>query len=305
MKILVIGADSFLGLKIYQVLSDYYDVIGTQFIKKIPEFQYLDILKKDSIEKLIKGFQPDILIHVAGIADPDLCEKDKILAWNVNVVGTENIVKVCAKYEKKLIFISSNYVFEGSKSTGYDETDSVQPLNFYGKTKAIGESEVKKLKDWLIIRLPKLYGFNNKDDKITFVTEVIKKSRKGEILELNNVHLRYPVLIDDVAKVIHFLIKEKRNGCFHLSSQIPITKFNWAKQIIKIFELPKTKIIPIKQELKNRPLNPKMKNSLKNIHINEIEQGLKIMKKQMDNHESHNFSRRHGNSNGFSYKKDT
>ena len=122
MKILITGVTGLLGSRFYHVFAKYHDAIGTYFLKPKREFHYLSLLDKSSIDSLIYEAKPDIVIHTAGIADPDKCEEDKEKAYEINVKGTEYIVDACQRNQASLIFISSAHVFSEGKPSEKEKT---------------------------------------------------------------------------------------------------------------------------------------------------------------------------------------
>jgi len=280
--ILITGASGFLGSNIYRKLSDRYPIIGTYhtFSKDFPQFIRLDITNKDQVNKVVSLVNPDIIIHTAAIADPDECEAKKEICWKLNFEGTRNLVEICRKLKKRLIFISTDYVFDGIANHVYSENDKRKPLNFYGLTKMKAEDEVKKLDDYLIIRLPKLYGWNPR--KNVFLGDILEKLRSNQVLFVDNTQVRYPVLVTDVANAIENLLYEK--GIIHLSSKKPVTKYEWAKKIAQVFGYSIKNIFPKELvDLSKRPHHVRLDTTRQDtlgIKICDIDEGLRILKWQ-------------------------
>lgn len=279
--ILITGASGFLGNSIYRKLSDVYPVIGTCHVSKdFPQFIHLDITNKDQVNKVVSSVNPDIIIHTAAIANPDECEEKKEICWKINFEGTRNLVEICHRLKKRLIFISTDYVFDGRANHVYSENDKRKPLNLYGLTKMKAEDEVKKLDDYLIIRLPKLYGWNPR--KNGFLEDILKKLKSNQALFVDNTQVRYPVLVADVANAIKELLYEK--GIIHLSSKKPVTKYEWAKKIAQVFGYSVKNIFP--KELVNlskRPHHVRLdttRQATLGIKVHDIDEGLCILKMQ-------------------------
>ena len=137
MKILVTGAKGMLGQDLCPVLEDEdYEVIETSI-------ENLDITDINQVEERLSEEKPDIIIHCASYTNVDLAETEKNLAEKINVKGTENLAKFSAKNDITLIYISTDYIFDGEKSEPYTEKDIPNPLNYYGKTKFEGELSVQ------------------------------------------------------------------------------------------------------------------------------------------------------------------
>jgi len=141
MKIFVTGGSGLLGSKITEIaLERGYDVYSG-YCRHKPEFGKavkLDLTDANSIVRAINDVEPDVIIHTAALTDVDRCEVDKDLAYKINVEGTKIIVETARKLNSFLIYISSDYVFNGSKGM-YKEDDETNPANYYGYTKLSGE----------------------------------------------------------------------------------------------------------------------------------------------------------------------
>ena len=283
-KIILTGASGLLGKKIYSILSRDYEVIGIQNKSLFKNFHNIDLMNEKDLNAFVYLNRPDIIIHTAAIADPDKCEKDRNLAYDINVETTRILCKICKKYNIKLILISTDYVFDGEKGSEYNINDVYSPKNYYGYTKQLSEILVKEeVPEHLIIRIPIIYGFNGEDDKDTFFTNVVKHLKEGKELFLDDIQIRYPVLIDEVAMAIAKCLP--LNGIIHMSSQKGVTKYNWAKEIARAFGYDKNLINKKNNvDLKNRPLHVKLKNSVDNniFEFSDVYKGALIVKKQMN-----------------------
>ena len=139
MKTLIIGGSGVIGSKFTkQFLSEEFELLSTYFDNKLkfPNECMLDIRDRNSVEKIFKKIDPDIVIHTSAITNIDLCETDHKLADSINVQGTKNIINYSKKFSSKLIYISTSFVFDGTK-TKYFENDLTNPTTYYGKTKDI------------------------------------------------------------------------------------------------------------------------------------------------------------------------
>ncbi len=171
--ILVTGGDG----RFAKILKQKNKKLNLIFLNK----QKLDITKISSIEKRIKILKPKILIHCAGLSRPmQLHEKDISKSIDLNIIGTSNIVKICKKYNVKLIYFSTGYVYEGKKGN-YKEDDPVKPFNNYGFSKLGGECAVRMYKNSLILRItmtekPFLHksAFSNLKSNFMFHEDLVK-----------------------------------------------------------------------------------------------------------------------------------
>jgi len=147
-KILLLGGSGKLGKYLVKELNITPD---TEYLA--PTHKECDITNYKQLKNVIHEYQPNIIIHAAGFVDTQGCENDKQKCLDINVGGTYNIVKVCRKYHIKLVYISSEYVFEGL-DIPYTPQSPLNPINTYGISKACGELMVKTLDNHLIIRAP-------------------------------------------------------------------------------------------------------------------------------------------------------
>lgn len=283
-KILITGVTGFLGKKIEAILEREYKIIGlSRHGGKNSE--HIDLLDFQQLEAFIELKKPSIIIHTVAIADPETCDSDQTIAYRINVETTENLCKICKKRGIKIIFISTDYVFDGESNQPYQSDDIREPKNYYGYTKMLAEDIVKDVNGSLIVRIPVLYGYNDNNDKGTFVTKLFERLENGkEIILLDNQQIRYPVLIDEVAIALTKILSAQ--GIIQLSSNQPVTKYTWGKSVAKIFGYDESMIRPSTEPYKGSPRPPhtKMDTSKADsygIKISDVDEGLQILKKQM------------------------
>ena len=291
MKFLIIGATGLLGSKILEYLnSKGYRVYGTCFSNYTKELIKMNITDKNRVFEVINEIQPDVIIHSAAVVNPDYCEENREEAYNVNFVGTQNIVESAKEIGAKIVYISTDAVFDNSNKA-YTEKDETSPINYYAETKLMGEKAVQNSGlDFIISRITGLYGYSKYYNKIGFPTWIINGIKSGEKLKVVDGMRAHPTLIDDVSKVIFELINKDQSGIFHMTGPDFVTRLEFAYKVCEIFELNNQNIIPVKQEAigfkarrgENLHISLEKINKLgiKTIGINE---GLKIMKEQMEN----------------------
>lgn len=276
----VTGASGFLGQKLYHILKRNYNVVGTKGSSDIEEFQPLDLLDREAIISYVKLIAPTIIIHTAGIPEPEKCEEDRRKAYQINVTAVKNLAEICMEMGIKLIHISTDYVFDGESEEEYGHMAERHPMNYYGMTKLYAEDEVKRCEDSLIVRIPLLYGYNNEKDKSTFPIKVLDKLKKGEEIFLDNKQIRYPVLIDDVAFGVADSLE--RGGIIHMTSGEPVTKYTWAKMIAAEFGYGQELIKEdLNSSLRDRPLHVKLHVGEQDYLMTGVKRGTEILRKQM------------------------
>ena len=153
----------------------------------------------------------------------------------------------------KLIHISTDYVFDGSKNNEYGKFDMRNPKNYYGETKVMVDDIVNRYRNSLIVRIPIIYGFNNENDKETFPTKVIRLLSADNDVYADDTQIRYPVLIDNVALSIKDALY--KIGITHITSNRGVTRYQWAKIIARTFSLNDKRIRPSASMAQDRPLH--------------------------------------------------
>ncbi|MBU4502674.1 MAG: dTDP-4-dehydrorhamnose reductase [Nanoarchaeota archaeon] len=281
-KILIIGASGLLGSKLYEQLSEQYKIIGTCFKNKAKNLYTYDLAKKNLT--IFKETKPDIVIHTAGITDVDYCETNQEEAYKINVAGTEKVIQGCKLNDSKLIYLSTDFIFDGKKGS-YIEEDLPNPLNYYGKTKLKSEQLVKGSGlNYIIARTSFLYG--SKQNK-KFVSWCINKLNNEEYITLIADHMRTPTLVDDIAEALNALILKKRQGTYHLTGSEKLSPFSMAVRIAEIFNFDKKYLKPITSHKLNwaaqRPKNTSLniqKLQQEGIQMSSFVEGLEKIKEQ-------------------------
>jgi len=256
LKIVITGSNGMLGYDLVQRLKRRYEVIGI-------DIDNFDIVHKNVVDYLLRQ-KPDFVFHLAAYTDVDKAERDRKRAYNVNVSGTRNIVTVCKTLDVPLVFISTDYVFDGWKEIPYTEKDRPNPLNFYGETKREGEKIITAmLKKYFIVRTSWLFGKNGKN----FVKTITSFAQKKESIEVVDDQYGSPTYTYDLAVSLKMFLTVKKYGVYHITNRNSCSWFDFAKKIVTLSG-GKTVIIPIKsvdfksKRLAKRPQNSVLDNSL-------------------------------------------
>ncbi|MFC0414198.1 dTDP-4-dehydrorhamnose reductase [Cytobacillus solani] len=248
-KVLITGGTGQLGSDIGELLlKQRYQVYS--FSKK-----ELDVSNYEQVEKTINEIKPDIVIHSAAYTKVDLAEDNQDTAYLVNAIGTRNIAIACEDIQAKLVYISTDYVFDGNKQGRYNEFDPPTPINVYGSSKLAGEHMVKDFhSQYFIVRTSWLYGENGNN----FVKTMLNLAENGRQINVVNDQSGSPTWTVDVAIKVSELIKTKLYGIYHVTNSSECTWFEFAS---KIFELAQKRVelVPISSEefvqKANRPKN--------------------------------------------------
>ncbi len=234
MKILITGAKGQLGSILEQKLSE--DSIVKAFSSK-----QLDITQKDKVIECINNEKPNIVINCASYNKVEQAEVDKLSAESVNTTAISYLVEACNNTKSKLVHVSTDFVFDGSKTTPYIETDIPNPLNYYGQTKLAGEQILSKFsQDYLLIRTSWLYS----DLPNNFVHTIRKLGKQREKIYVVNDQIGTPTNAYELADEIINLLRVDANGLFHCSGEGQCSWYEFAKAINEL-EKSTCEIIPI------------------------------------------------------------
>lgn len=288
-KLLVTGASGLLGSKIVEIAKNDYTVIPLHKTKPLHSNSLkLDITSTAEVLNLFHKLKPYAVIHAASETNVDKCETQKEHAWKINVEGTRNVAAAC-KAGTKLIYISTDYVFDGKKGN-YTEDDTPNPINYYAVTKLEGEKQVvQNCKNFAILRTSVLYGWH--PFKQNFATWVITQLEQNKEITVVEDHYNTPTLADNLAEMAIEAIQKDLQGVYHACGSERIGRYEFARQIAKAFGLNQSPIRPIKMEqltawIAKRPkdssLNTdKIRSQLEAKPLN-ITEGLDRMKKEAE-----------------------
>jgi len=220
MKILVTGANGMLGQDLCPILED----VGAFVIET--DVDTLDITNSEMVQQALSDVRPDLVIHCAAYTNVDKAEEDLETATKINVMGTENLAKTCGKLDIPLVYISTDYVFDGTGSTPLKADNPTNPINNYGLTKLKGEEAVKKYcQKYYIARTSWLYGIHGKN----FVETMISLKDKEELKVVDD-QIGCPTWTVELANGILKLL-QKPYGTYHVCGSGQTSWYGFAKEI--------------------------------------------------------------------------
>lgn len=228
MKVLVTGANGMLGSDLCPMLEDAgFEVIETTIDE-------LDITDEKNVDAVINDVKPDYVIHCAAYTNVDKAEEEFDTAELINAKGTENIAKACKKNDSVLVYISTDYVFDGEKNTPYIPADKTNPINAYGLTKLHGEQAVQEICDkYYIMRTSWLYGHHGKN----FVETMISIANNPEVKVVDD-QTGCPTWTVDLADAIITLLDEEADyGIYHACGGGSTSWYGFAKEIYNLMKL--------------------------------------------------------------------
>ncbi|MBI5184178.1 MAG: dTDP-4-dehydrorhamnose reductase [Nitrospinae bacterium] len=255
-KILITGAAGMLGsdvLKLFNEASagNHFQVIGTTR-------KECDLADRESLNQLLAGIRPDLVIHCAAYTDVDGCEGQREKAFTANAGVAGNLAEALGKLGSRLFYISTDYVFSGEKISPYTEDDPASPLSVYGRSKLEGEISVLTLGDkGTVIRASWLFGHNGRN----FVKAILAKARSEGKLRVVDDQRGSPTYTKDLAGGILNLTRLDASGIYHLTNSGDCTWFAFAREIVDQAGLDGIEITPITTEQIGRPAR-RPKNSV-------------------------------------------
>lgn len=257
--ILGTGLSGLVGSRIVELLSDKYEFVNLDLTSGI------DITKPEEIEQKISSSKTKHLIHLAAFTDVSRAweqrnEGEESLCYKVNVVGTKNIAEACQKHNKYLIHFSTDFVFDGKKTSPYTEEDKPHPIEWYGQTKLWAEEEVKNSGCYYTI-LRIAFPFKAKESssdlepnpKLDLVRKIKSKLQEGEGLRIFFDQIITPTLIDDIAKVVDYCIQNNPIGTYHCVDSSQISPYDLASIIAQTYNLDKTLVKKTSIKEANQP----------------------------------------------------
>lgn len=257
MKVLVTGANGQLGYDVLRVLKEHnIDYLGT-------DIDQLDITIENDVYDYVKKYQPSVIIHCAAYTAVDKAEENQELCYKINVLGTRYLVKAAQAIDAKFVYISTDYVFNGEGETPFTINDKPEPVNYYGKTKYLGELEVlNNLSKSYIIRISWVFGINGHN----FIKTMLKLSETRDTLTVVSDQIGSPTYTFDLAYAIYDLINSDTYGIHHITNEGYCSWNEFSKEIFR----QSNKDIAVNEILTKdyptaakRPLNSRMeKNSI-------------------------------------------
>ena len=231
MKVLVTGVKGQLGFDVCRELDK------RNIENKGIDRDDCDITDEQAVLSYIKNYAPDVVVHCAAYTAVDRAEDEKEICYNVNVKGTEYIARACKEIDAKMVYISTDYVFEGTGDKAYEVNDKTSPNNTYGLTKYQGEEEVKNILDkYFIIRISWVFGINGNN----FINTMMKLGESRSELNVVADQIGSPTYTYDTAPLICDMIATEKYGTYHATNE---GYCSWADLAEYIFSVTGQKVL--------------------------------------------------------------
>ena len=224
MKVLVTGVKGQLGYDVVNELEKRGHIaVGT-------DVDDMDITNPELVEKTLNEVRPDAVIHCAAYTAVDAAEDNVELCRRINAEGTKNIAVVCEKLGIKMMYISTDYVFNGEGDNFWEPDDVREPLNVYGQTKYEGELEVEKhVEKFFIVRIAWVFGVNGKN----FIKTMLRLGENNKTIKVVNDQVGSPTYTYDLARLLVDMIETDKYGRYHATNEGLCTWYEFAKEIFR------------------------------------------------------------------------
>lgn len=248
MRVLVTGIDGQLGSALIEELKK----------RKIDFFaanrKNMNLEDETAVKKVISNYAPNFVYHCAAFTNVEKAEELMDYCYLINVLSTRWIAQICHELEAKLVYISTDFVFDGQNDIPYYPQDKPNPINFYGKSKYLGELEVQKnLKDYFIVRTSWVYG----DSGNNFVNKILTLSQNLDELKIVSNEYGSPTYTKDLSVTLMKFLDSNFFGIYHICNNGQCSRYDFTKEIIKLVN-PEINVIPIdSSHFSNKVIRPK------------------------------------------------
>lgn len=251
MKIIIIGSTGQLGQDLMKTMQKDHEVIGLTH-------QNIEVTDYNSVQTL-KEQKPNVIINTAAFHKTDQCEDEPLKTFSVNALGPKNVATVSKEINATTVFISTDYLFSGSKNQPYTEDDAPDPINTYGISKLAGELYTKQNPRHYIFRVASLFGTAGASGKGgNFIETMITKAKKDEPITVVDDMWMSPTYTKDAAETIKKILElQLPFGTYHLTNKGKCTWFQFAQEIFKL-----TNLTPNLKPIKTSQLQTKAKRPL-------------------------------------------
>jgi dTDP-4-dehydrorhamnose reductase len=230
-RVLVTGAGGQIGREVVQAFAGD-DVIAA-------DHATLDVSDREAVLQAITSTTPDTVVHAGAWTAVDACEGDPDRAFRVNAIGSRNIAEAARRVDAWLCYLSTDYVFDGTKPEPYHEWDTPNPVSVYGRSKLGGEREIGP--DSTIVRTSWVCGLHGNN----MVKAILRLAQEHEKLTFVDDQRGQPSFADDLAPMIRRLVVDRRPGVFHVTNQGAVSWFEFARTVLEVADLDPGRVRPI------------------------------------------------------------
>lgn len=254
MKVLITGANGQLGHDVVLELK------RRGHTPVITDREEMDITDRESVNEFMENVMPEAVIHCAAYTAVDKAEEDVAACRLINADGTRNIAEACARLNSKLMYISTDYIFDGEGERPWEPDDKVTvPLNVYGQTKYEGEIAVREnVERFFIVRIAWVFGINGSN----FIKTMLRLGRQNGAVKVVNDQIGSPTYTEDLAVLLCDMIETDKYGCYHATNEGFCSWYDFACEIFKAAGMDNVTVTPVSSEefpvKAKRPHNSRM-----------------------------------------------
>ena len=298
MRILVTGANGLVGTKVLEQLlrnrgdeplAAYHQTRTNEHLGAIP-FWWLDTTSTTDVERVIDEARPDAVIHAGAFTNVDGAERDRDFAWASNAEATDILARACSAHGIRLVYLSTEYVFDGTAGP-YRETDSVNPVGWYARTKEAGEQAVMAAGgSWAVARTTVVYG-HAQHVRANFVFWLVGELRAGRRVRIVDDQVGSPTLAENLAEMVLALARSRENGIFNTAGADVLSRLDFSRQIAGTFGLDAGLMDPTTtaalKQAAPRPLRAgllmdKFRATFPDVPVLSVMEGLAVVKRQFE-----------------------
>ena len=233
MRVAIIGSKGQLGQVLQARLAEH-ELLSAD----LPEF---DITDPVQVRSSLDSFRPSVVIHAAAMTNVDQCELDPDAAYRINVLGTQNVALACQRCDAAMAYISTGYVFDGTKGAPYLEYDLPAPQSVYARTKLAGEwISQALLKRFYVVRIDRLFAPGARN----FVETVLRLAKERGALSMVTDEIGSPTYAPDLADALARLLPSDLYGIYHLTNSGTCSRFEWALEALRLAGLADVPVTP-------------------------------------------------------------
>ena len=264
MRVLVTGAGGMLGYVLAPALAQAHQVTGLDMAD-------CDIRDRDAVRNTFRALRPELVAHLAAYTDVDGCELDWRRAEECNAEGARNVAQACRELGATMLYMSTDYVFDGNQEQPYSEEAPANPINAYGRSKLQGERHLQALLErYFIIRTSWLFGPKGRN----FVATILEAARQGNELRVVNDQRGSPTYTRHLASKLSQLVATKQYGVYHITGSGSCSWFEFAQGIVEMGGFRGVHVVPISSEQCGRPARRPANSVLENRRISAEGLGL-------------------------------
>jgi dTDP-4-dehydrorhamnose reductase len=285
-RLLIIGSTGLVGSKVASLAANNgFESYNTQHIRKVPsqDFVELDITDRGPTLELVGKIRPRVIVNTAAVTNVDYCETHKEEAQRVNVEGVKNLAEAAQKSRTRLIHVSTDYVFDGTVGH-YEEADTPNPIQHYGRTKLDAEKVVSNLPSFAIARPSVIFGWapvhsteeSGSSKPMNFAMFVLDKLKRHEPVKAIRDQYASPTFADNLGEALLRLAKAQDNGIFHIAGRSCLSRYEFAIKLAETFGYSSKQVEPVYAgEFKQ--LAPRPKNSCLRVEKAQRSLGMSLL----------------------------